>query len=149
MGKEINKNRNDKEVSIIIDSLDEINKKFITTKEESKKLINDTEEVKKKLNEASEKVDKLKNGPFNQILEDFLLMIDIIGAYINNEYKEIPFGSIIAILAAIIYVVNPLDILPDVIPGIGLIDDAFVVALVIKQVHADLQNYKLWKENNK
>jgi uncharacterized membrane protein YkvA (DUF1232 family) len=80
-------------------------------------------------------------------IDDFFLMIDLVRAYIKKEYRTIPFGSIIAIFASIIYVVNPLDVIPDVIPGIGYIDDAFIVAMVLKQVHSDLQAYKLWKES--
>jgi len=131
------------------DKMDEINKSFKETKKQSKKMIKDPDETLKKLDEATKIFAKLKDGPLKELIEDIKLMISIVRSYVKKEYTEIPINSIIAILAAIIYVVNPFDIIPDFIPLIGYIDDAFVVALVLKQVHSDLEKYRLWKESNK
>lgn len=56
-------------------------------------------------------------------------MILLVRNYIKKEYTEIPLGSIIAIISALIYVISPADLIPDNIPGIGYLDDAAVVAV--------------------
>jgi len=66
---------------------------------------------------------------------------------LKGEYKEIPGGSIIAILGALIYFVSPIDVIPDFILGAGLIDDAFLIGLVIKQIRSDLNKYQAWKDS--
>lgn len=74
-------------------------------------------------------------------------MIQIVKAYISKEYQDIPAGSIVAIFAALIYFLSPIDILFDYIPGVGYVDDMFVLGLVLKQVDSDLQRFRLWKQS--
>lgn len=60
-----------------------------------------------------------------------------------------PYNSIIAIIATLLYVHTPIDIIPDVIPGIGFTDDAKAIALCIRVIRDDLQKYQNRRENQK
>ena len=75
-------------------------------------------------------------------------MASLIKSYVKKEYTEIPIGSIIAILSALIYFVSPIDLIPDAIPVIGLVDDAAVVATCLNFVNSDLEEYRNWREKN-
>ena len=68
--------------------------------------------------------------------------------YYNKSYKNIPWWSIASIVTALLYVLNPLDLVPDMIPVIGVLDDAMIVTLCLKMVKKDLKKYKLWKVEN-
>ena len=57
----------------------------------------------------------------------------------NGTYRAIPWWSVAAIVAALFYVLDPIDLIPDFIPDIGYIDDAAVVAICLRMVDADLQ----------
>ena len=48
-----------------------------------------------------------------------------------------------------IYFVSPVDLIPDVIPVAGHLDDAAVVGACLALVKSDLDDYKEWRENNK
>lgn len=115
-------------------------------KNKAKELIDDPDKAKEVLKNAIKKADSAK-GPLEKIWQDLQLMFGIIKDWFTGEYKEIPIGSIIAILGALIYFVSPIDLIPDFLPGVGYIDDVFVIGLVISQVRADLNKYKLWKES--
>ncbi|EEA85918.1 YkvA family protein [Peptacetobacter hiranonis] len=61
--------------------------------------------------------------------------------YVKKEYTDIPIGTIIAILSALIYFVSPIDFIPDSIPGIGYLDDVAVVAVCWNLVSSDIEEY--------
>lgn len=67
----------------------------------------------------------------------------------DKEYTDLPIGSLLSIVSALIYFFSPIDILPDFIVGLGFTDDAAVLLFVYKLVHDDVQEYKDWLEKQK
>lgn len=108
---------------------------------------NDKEKAEGLLNKAKQKAEK-NEVPLKEIVEKLQLLFEVLQAWYKGTYKEMPKGSIIMIIASIIYFVSPIDLIPDFIPVIGYIDDAAVIAFAIKQVTADLDKFKVWKESN-
>ena len=47
---------------------------------------------------------------------------------------EIPLSLKITIVGALLYLVLPIDVLPDYIPGFGLLDDLAVILAVVREV---------------
>ena len=68
--------------------------------------------------------------------------------YIKKEYTDVPIGTVIAIISALIYVLSPADIIPDGILGVGYLDDAAVVTMCWKLVKSDVEEYKRWRQMN-
>ena len=65
----------------------------------------------------------------------------------EKEYIEILTWTIIAILCALIYVLSPIDLIPDNIPGVGHVDDALMIASCLKWVQDDINEYEIWRDN--
>ena len=107
------------------------------------KVLNDEAEVVNIIDKAEAKVQKSSSQIAN-ILETLTWLIRLIRAYLQKEYTRVPWRSVVMILAAIIYFVNPMDLIPDVIAGIGYIDDATILALVYKNVQKDVELFKNW-----
>lgn len=78
--------------------------------------------------------------------KDFKLLFSMMRDYTSQSYTHVPWYIISAIGAALLYVISPLDLIPDFIPFIGFLDDATVLALCLNLVHKDLMLYKEWKE---
>lgn len=81
----------------------------------------------------------------SKFLEQIQLMINMIGDYIHGNYKDIPWKTIASVAGALIYIIIPIDAIPDVIPLAGLLDDAFIIGLCVKYFSEDLHKYKVWK----
>ncbi|RBW51892.1 YkvA family protein [Marinobacter sp. F3R11] len=86
------------------------------------------------------------SGKLKRFSADIKLMFSMLRDYWNGSYRDIPWKSIAAVAGALIYVMNPLDFIPDLIIGFGFLDDAGVVALCLKLVESDLHKYAAWKE---
>ena len=103
------------------------------------------------VNKGKEKVSKLlKNMPsvLAQMFDDIKLMMNLLVDYKNGIYKEVPWKVIASIVGAIIYLIMPIDIIPDIIPVAGYMDDAVILKLALDFAHEDLETYKDWRETN-
>lgn len=114
--------------------------------EAAEKILNDHDKFERFLQRLEKKLkvipkagDKLAKVP---------IMASLIRSFVKKEYTDIPIGSIIAITSALIYFVSPIDILPDALPIVGLIDDAIVIAVCLKLVESDVDEYARWREDN-
>ncbi|MGP9558159.1 YkvA family protein [Psychrobacter sp. AOP7-A1-24] len=97
------------------------------------------------------KEDKLKekledSGYLEPFSDDLMLFMSLVKDYYKGDYRKIPFKTISAGVIGAIYVLNPIDLIPDSIPFIGHIDDALVLKFCLKQARKDLQKYKEWKQ---
>lgn len=86
------------------------------------------------------------SGKLRRFSTDIRLMFSMLRDYWQGNYREVPWKSIAAIAGAMIYVLNPLDLIPDLLVGIGFLDDAGVVAACLAFVESDLLRYAAWKE---
>lgn len=131
------------------DLKDKIMAKFNHYQEEARRTLQNVSITQEKLDAIFAKAEKLTidTGPINKVYQDILLFIQIVKAYIAREYREIHVGSVIAIFAALIYFLSPIDIIFDYIPGVGYVDDMFVIGLVLKQLDSDLKKFRIWKES--
>lgn len=85
-------------------------------------------------------------GPLQRFLDDGRLLISAIRDYWTGRYRRFPLGTVGAIAFTLLYVFDPLDIIPDVLPIIGQLDDAAVVAGCLFLVENDLRLYALWRQ---
>lgn len=81
----------------------------------------------------------------NDLCEIFELLRDRVA----GVYRETPWTTIAALTGALIYVLSPIDLILDFIPGIGFLDDAIVIGLAIRLALPDLEKYRAWKAARK
>ena len=73
-------------------------------------------------------------------------MISLLKDHMQKDYTEAPTKTLILIVAALLYLINPKDIIPDKFLGVGLIDDAAVIAGCIALTKTDLDAYDAWRD---
>lgn len=126
--------------------LGKINLSFLNEKVKNIKF----DDLKKTLNQSDKIIELFKNNSeLYQYFEDVKILIQLVRDFWDRKYTEIPYWSITAIVFALLYVMNPVDLIPDFIPLAGFVDDAAVIGLVLKVIREDLVKYKNWKERNK
>jgi len=84
------------------------------------------------------------NKAFADLIDDIKIALQLIKSYYKGEYRAVSKKNIIMIIIGFIYLVNPMDVVPDFLLG-GFIDDAAVFAYIIKLIHNELASFTLWK----
>lgn len=124
-------------------NVQKVNDEFKKSQNKAQEMINNPEESQEKIKKAAKKAEKHK-GQLDAVWHHLQLMFKLVKAYFKGDYKKVSIGTIVAILGGIIYFVSPVDAIPDVIPVIGLIDDVFVLGVVISQVNSELKKFEAW-----
>ncbi|MDT0675702.1 YkvA family protein [Autumnicola musiva] len=97
--------------------------------------------------EVSEKI--LNSGMLKKYSEIIKLMFGMLQDYRKGVYRNIPWFSIAAITFTVLYILNPLDIIPDFIPGLGYVDDFAIMTIGLRFMETDLHKYLDWKLKEK
>jgi len=116
-------------------------KLFEKLKKRAESLLKDSAAAMKIVNEATEKA-KRESKRIDAIKEDFANLIQMLKAYFSGNYKKIPKTTIVSAVAALLYFINPFDVIPDFIVGFGMIDDAAVLAFCLRSIKQDLDQFK-------
>jgi uncharacterized membrane protein YkvA (DUF1232 family) len=128
------------------DRLNEENIKaqFDKVKHKAEAMMDNPEQLKKIAESAWQKILGLR-GPLAEVWEQLKLMISLVKEWLAGNYKEVPTASIVAIVAGLIYLISPIDLIPDFIPVLGYLDDIFVLGVVFTQVAKDLEAFARWQ----
>ncbi|MBA3709352.1 MAG: DUF1232 domain-containing protein [Planctomycetes bacterium] len=98
------------------------------------------EKVRKKLDDLES-----AHGPLASMWSYLEACYRLFRAYAAGDYTELPVRSMVLVTIAIIYFASPIDIIPDFLPLIGLVDDAAIIGFVISQVKRDLDAFLIWE----
>ena len=122
---------------------DEIAKRFQQYKEKALIYLKDGQKLEELLLRAEAKLNKVPNvGDKLAYIPQLILLIR---SYAVKEYTDISLVEIVLIVAALIYFVSPLDIIPDGMPGgLGFLDDAIVAGIIVNFCKEDIKKYMDW-----
>ncbi len=81
------------------------------------------------------------------VKEQFFTLGRLLRAYAKGEYRTIPWKSLLMIVAAVLYFINPIDVIPDIMPLVGLSDDFAVLVMVYKTIGADIERFLEWEKS--
>lgn len=118
---------------------------FKKAKNKAEEYANDPDKLNDLIDKASKKANG-KKGPLNEIWTQLMACFRLIKAYAKGTYRQIPWGSLVMLIASVVYFVMPIDLIPDFIVGLGLVDDAALLGWTIKTFGSDIDAFLEWEQ---
>ena len=127
------------------ESKDKEPKGFKKAYKQAEKLTEDRNALQSLLDKATDKAGDYK-GRLKEVWTEVQIFFRMLMAWKDGKHKlELKTG--LSIIAAIIYFVNPFDIIPDFIPALGLIDDISIITYVIHRFEKEIERFSEWEAN--
>jgi uncharacterized membrane protein YkvA (DUF1232 family) len=86
-----------------------------------------------------------KDNKFKQLFDVALTVVRLVRSYITGEYREIQTSTVVSGLAVLLYVLSPIDLVPDFIPVLGFLDDLSLVSWFVGKFQGELVRYRDWE----
>jgi uncharacterized membrane protein YkvA (DUF1232 family) len=83
-----------------------------------------------------------------EVKEKIFVLGRLLRAFATGRYKALPWKASVSIIAATIYFINPADIIPDIIPFTGLVDDFGILVWTYNSLESELIRFIEWEKAN-
>lgn len=115
--------------------------------DKAKDFIGDQQKTQGLLNRAIKMANDKKQN-LEEVWEKLQLFFDLVKAYTKGEYKNVSPSTILSVVGTLIYFVSPLDLVPDFIIGLGILDDAALIGFTVRKISSELEAFSKWKRAN-
>lgn len=83
--------------------------------------------------------------PFAESLDDFRTLIRLVVSTARGAYQPSDTDDFVDVVASLIYVESPVDVIPDAMPMVGFLDDAAVTGWVMRKARGELNRFRAWE----
>ncbi len=96
---------------------------------------------------TNQEAGKQGRSQWSVVSDKLRLLARLVKAYASGEYRVLPWKSLVSIVAVLLYVLNPIDLIPDFLPLIGLADDVALTLWLFKSLGKDLVAFEAWEKS--
>ena len=90
----------------------------------------------------------IRFGLLTRLFQNLKLLVPLIKDYWKGNYRDVSIKSIVIFLVTLIYIINPMDLIPDYLIGLGQIEDAAVLGLSLFFLEKELRKFREWKDRD-
>jgi uncharacterized membrane protein YkvA (DUF1232 family) len=112
---------------------------------DAKACLNDPEMLLTLFNDAAKKAASVPKEPFKEYWAYLQTMLRLIRAHHSGEYDKVSGNALLWIVAALNYLIDPFDLIPDATPVLGFVDDATVIEFVADKMRQTLDDFMIWE----
>lgn len=76
-------------------------------------------------------------------------LVPMMHDYIRGDYRPLPKKALVLLIIAIVYILFPVDFVPDFIPFWGQLDDLVITGWVLAKLDEELDVYRAWKRTQR
>ena len=110
----------------------------------AEELARNPKELLRVLTVAEQRLDRANAGPLTPVKRDLQTLLRLLRAYGEGSYRDVSGKNLALAGLGLLYLVSPLDVIPDFLPG-GFTDDAAVIGFVLRKVRGELARFEAWE----
>lgn len=99
------------------------------------------------IRDALQKSGGLNGDKMQGFREQIGLLSRMLKSYASGQYRDIPWKTLIRMIAVLIYFVSPIDFIPDLLPIVGITDDVALVVWLISAIRDDIEKFRFWERS--
>ncbi len=113
--------------------------------EEAKQIVDNPADVVALLDAVKNWSERFTRKLNSEAFQSLTTIFRMVGAAASGEYLGLSKSTIACLVGALLYCLSPIDAIPDVLPIVGLFDDAFVLSMTVKCVADELKTFRMWE----
>jgi uncharacterized membrane protein YkvA (DUF1232 family) len=99
------------------------------------------------LKKVLSKTSSLRGEAYQELRHNVSVLVRMVRMYATGEYRAIPWKTITRIVAVLVYFLSPIDVIPDLLPVVGLTDDVALIVWLLNAIQEDLAAFNEWDKN--
>ena len=111
---------------------------------QAERLVRNPKELLSLLTMAERRLDRVQAGPLTPVKKDVQTLLRLLRAYGEGRYRQVSGKNVALAGLGLLYLVSPLDALPDFLPG-GFFDDAALIGFIVKKIRSELVAFEAWE----
>ena len=111
---------------------------------QAEKLARNPKELLSVLTLAERRLARVDVGPLTPVKKDIQTLLRLLRAYGEGRYRQVSGKNVALAGLGLLYLVSPLDALPDFLPG-GFFDDAALIGFIVKKIRTELVAFEAWE----
>ncbi|MFB6272345.1 MAG: YkvA family protein [Salinibacter sp.] len=80
------------------------------------------------------------------VWDDLRTALRLLVAWGQRSYRRVSAGTLVLLVAALLYFVTPVDVMPDPLGALGFVDDIAVVQTAVEAVRTELDRFRAWED---
>lgn len=77
---------------------------------------------------------------------DLQAALRLLVAWTRRSYRKVSAASLVLLVAALLYFVTPVDVIPDALGVLGFVDDLAVIQTAVETVRDELEQFREWEK---
>jgi len=110
------------------------------------RLLKNTRQTIDAVSQGARKADQHRHA-LAAVWDELSSLLRMVKGWGTGAYREVPWRTIVLSTGAILYLLDPVDLVPDFIPVLGFIDDVAVLRWVMAAIQSDLSKFRVWERS--